>query len=107
MKMDYKVENKQLLTGFKDPVIMFLELSTGTLKMGDIIDDQSKIITEDTEVYGIVAEDIDASKGKVKIPIYVEGEFIIDYCNYGNVLKEEIIKKCKKQNIYLRKLGGK
>lgn len=84
MKMDYVLEGDHLIVGNKELITVELKLSTGKVKRGDIVDKTGAIITDTGKVFGVVAQDTDATKGATKTVVYTEGEFNIDKVNFGS-----------------------
>ena len=107
MKKDYELTGDHLLAGQKELITSELVLSTGTVTRGDIVDKTGAIIKSGGEVFGIVCRDADATEGKTKTTVYVEGEFDIENVNFGTLDKKEATKLCAVKNIYLRAEGGR
>lgn len=52
---------------------------TQTLKVGALIDSKGKQVAASGEdIYGVLAEDVDTTKGKKVAPVYLTGEFNAD-----------------------------
>lgn len=107
MKMDYTLEGDHLIVGNKELITSELKLATGKVKRGDIVDLTGAIITDTGKVFGIVAQDADATAGATKTVVFVEGEFNIEKVNYGTATKNKVIELCADRNIYLKTIGGK
>lgn len=107
MKMDYILEPDNLIVGQKELIKVELNLASGKVERGDIVDETGAIITDSTKVFGIVARKADATNGATKTVVYTEGEFNIEKVNYGTATKEKVISLCADRNIYLRTIGGK
>lgn len=107
MKMDYVLEGDHLIVGNKELITANLNLATGKVKRGDIVDKTGAIITDTGKVFGIVVKDADATNGATRTVVYTEGEFNIEKVNFGSATKDKVIELCIDRNIYLRNLGGK
>jgi len=73
MKMDYTLEGDHLIVGNKELITSELKLATGKVKRGDIVDLTGAIITDTGKVFGIVAQDADATAGATKTVVF--GDF--------------------------------
>ena len=107
MKKDYEVIGDSLLAGQKELITSELVLATGTVVRGDVVDYKGVIITNTSEVFGIVCRDADATEGETKTTVYVEGEFNIENVNFGTLDEKKATKLCAVKNIYLRTEGGR
>ena len=107
MKKEYELTGDDLIVGNKELITAEIKLASGKVKRGDIVDKTGEIITDTGKVFGVVAQDADATSLATKTTVYVEGEFNIEKVNFGSATKEKVIELCTDRNIYLRTEGGK
>ena len=106
---EQKLEYKSLIAGTQMPVVtkkVTIGQDTAVIKAGTVLEIEAaskKAKRADTDVYGVVLADVDATKGDVVAEIAVTGEFTTANLVFKSGKKaEDFIAKAEARNIYFR-----
>lgn len=106
---EQKLEYKSLIAGTQMPVVtkkVTIGQDTAVIKAGTVLEIEAaskKAERADTDVYGVVLADVDATKGDVVAEIAVTGEFVTANLVFKSGKKaEDFTAKAEARNIYFR-----
>lgn len=108
---EQKLEYKPLIAGTQMPVVtkkVTIGQDTAVIKAGTVLEIEAEAASKkakraDTDVYGVVLADVDATKGDVVAEIAVTGEFATANLVFKSGKKaEDFIAKAEARNIYFR-----
>lgn len=75
---------------------------TAEMKRGTLLSEKGAVAASAEEVFGVLAEDVDASEADVETVIYLTGEFNMKALNAGELAVEDCKTAARKIGIFIK-----